>query len=499
MCPAGPGGRASSSTRIGASRSSSRRARRAAPPSGCCASIRGWIERQLERLAPRLVLPRGDGGRRAARGASAADRGLRARGATARRSLRAHPDRRPAHALGLLLTDRDALVQLAPRPGAAARARIRRRARALPPARARPLAAFLAARRACASRLSRGAALASRPRARAAGRIRRLPAPDAGAGRAQGRADGADWRGHRAGPPRRPRPISALSSSCSARSRLPTRARPNGTSGSWATTGPRSSSSATRGSSSSTVVSRATPTSRCGPAGGSWPTATSTPSFAAGGSAGSCSGSPRRRRGRGWTAGEGRVYLQNATTRRPTPLPWPRLRDGAPVPAHGVELDGAPGGCATAARRGAAPTATRGGAGCPRAARGGVRRALGAPAPRTFDEYAERTFARRRLRPLPVRRGRGGRRARGRVAQLVEGLGRLGLDRHDRRALAVPWPRHRRGAHALDFAEFFRRGERRVALGVDAQNETGATRLYERLGMRTLWEAAVWEKELRGS
>ena len=49
------------------------------------------------------------------------------------------------------------------------------------------------------------------------------------------------------------------------------------------------------------------------------------------------------------------------------------------------------------------------------------------------------------------------------------------------------------------FAEFLRRGERRVALGVDAQNETGATRLYERLGMRTLWEAAVWEKELRGS
>ncbi|HSC91163.1 MAG TPA: GNAT family N-acetyltransferase [Gaiellaceae bacterium] len=48
------------------------------------------------------------------------------------------------------------------------------------------------------------------------------------------------------------------------------------------------------------------------------------------------------------------------------------------------------------------------------------------------------------------------------------------------------------------FAEFVRRGERRVALGVDAQNETGATRLYERLGMRTLWDAPVWEKELRG-
>ena len=49
------------------------------------------------------------------------------------------------------------------------------------------------------------------------------------------------------------------------------------------------------------------------------------------------------------------------------------------------------------------------------------------------------------------------------------------------------------------FAEFLRRGERRVALGVDALNETGALRLYERLGMRRFWEAAVWEKELRAA
>jgi mycothiol synthase len=47
------------------------------------------------------------------------------------------------------------------------------------------------------------------------------------------------------------------------------------------------------------------------------------------------------------------------------------------------------------------------------------------------------------------------------------------------------------------FAEFFRRGERKVGLGVDAESPTGATRLYERAGMRTLWHAVVWEKELR--
>jgi mycothiol synthase len=47
------------------------------------------------------------------------------------------------------------------------------------------------------------------------------------------------------------------------------------------------------------------------------------------------------------------------------------------------------------------------------------------------------------------------------------------------------------------FAEFLRRGERTVGLGVDAESPTGATRVYERAGMRTLWHAVVWEKELR--
>ena len=48
------------------------------------------------------------------------------------------------------------------------------------------------------------------------------------------------------------------------------------------------------------------------------------------------------------------------------------------------------------------------------------------------------------------------------------------------------------------FRELHRRGERKVALGVDVQNPTGATRLYERVGMRVFWEAIVYEKVLRG-
>jgi mycothiol synthase len=47
------------------------------------------------------------------------------------------------------------------------------------------------------------------------------------------------------------------------------------------------------------------------------------------------------------------------------------------------------------------------------------------------------------------------------------------------------------------FAEFHRRGWRRALLGVDAANETGATRLYESAGMRADHQYAVYQKELR--
>jgi mycothiol synthase len=47
------------------------------------------------------------------------------------------------------------------------------------------------------------------------------------------------------------------------------------------------------------------------------------------------------------------------------------------------------------------------------------------------------------------------------------------------------------------FRRFAERGETTAALGVDSENPTGATRLYERAGMRILWRADVWRKELR--
>jgi mycothiol synthase len=46
------------------------------------------------------------------------------------------------------------------------------------------------------------------------------------------------------------------------------------------------------------------------------------------------------------------------------------------------------------------------------------------------------------------------------------------------------------------FREFHRRGQRRVGLGVDSENETGATHLYESVGMVVDTEQVVWEKVL---
>jgi GNAT superfamily N-acetyltransferase len=44
------------------------------------------------------------------------------------------------------------------------------------------------------------------------------------------------------------------------------------------------------------------------------------------------------------------------------------------------------------------------------------------------------------------------------------------------------------------FAEFYDRGIKRVTLGVDAQSPTGATHLYERVGMHVEQEQVVFEK-----
>ena len=62
-----------------------------------------------------------------------------------------------------------------------------------------------------------------------------------------------------------------------------------------------------------------------------------------------------------------------------------------------------------------------------------------------------------------------------------------------------PWRKRGLGLALLRhaFGEFYRRGKRRVALGVDSENPTGATRLYERAGMLVAFEAVVYGKDLK--
>jgi mycothiol synthase len=66
-------------------------------------------------------------------------------------------------------------------------------------------------------------------------------------------------------------------------------------------------------------------------------------------------------------------------------------------------------------------------------------------------------------------------------------------------AVRPAWRRRGLGLALLheSFRRFALRGEITAALGVDSENPTGATRLYERAGMRVLWHADVWRKELR--
>jgi mycothiol synthase len=62
-----------------------------------------------------------------------------------------------------------------------------------------------------------------------------------------------------------------------------------------------------------------------------------------------------------------------------------------------------------------------------------------------------------------------------------------------------PWRRRGLGLALLQhsFGEFYRRGRRRAGLNVDASSLTGATRLYERAGMRVVRQRDRYEKALR--
>jgi len=62
-----------------------------------------------------------------------------------------------------------------------------------------------------------------------------------------------------------------------------------------------------------------------------------------------------------------------------------------------------------------------------------------------------------------------------------------------------PWRKKGLGLALLQhsFVEFYERGTKIIGLGVDAQNPTGATRLYQKAGMYVASEFVTYEKELR--
>jgi mycothiol synthase len=73
------------------------------------------------------------------------------------------------------------------------------------------------------------------------------------------------------------------------------------------------------------------------------------------------------------------------------------------------------------------------------------------------------------------------------------GLGWVGI-----LAVRSPWRRRGLGDALLraSFAALYERGLRRVGLGVDTENVTGALRLYERAGMRPVRQTDSWVLEL---
>jgi mycothiol synthase len=66
-------------------------------------------------------------------------------------------------------------------------------------------------------------------------------------------------------------------------------------------------------------------------------------------------------------------------------------------------------------------------------------------------------------------------------------------------AVRRPWRSQGLGIALMrhTFGEFYKRGMSTIGLGVDSANLTGATRLYQRVGMNVAGEFALYEKELR--
>lgn len=118
--------------------------------------------------------------------------------------------------------------------------------------------------------------------------------------------------------------------------------------------------------------------------------------------------------------------------------------------------------------------------------------------PETFEAWHERRIVKRPFDPtlwFSVKSGAD------LAAVAVCDAHRFGMGWVGAIGVLEPWRRRGLGLALLRhiFGEFHRRGEKTIGLGVDAENPTGATRLYERAGMRVAWSAVFYEKELQAA
>jgi mycothiol synthase len=114
--------------------------------------------------------------------------------------------------------------------------------------------------------------------------------------------------------------------------------------------------------------------------------------------------------------------------------------------------------------------------------------------PQTFEDWAARSMARDDFDASLFFLAMDGDQVAG--TSLCYHWPNLGWVRH--LAVRQPWRQQGLGMALLlySFGEFYRRGERKVGLGVDSQNTTGATRLYERAGMHVAQQFDFFEKVL---
>ncbi len=114
--------------------------------------------------------------------------------------------------------------------------------------------------------------------------------------------------------------------------------------------------------------------------------------------------------------------------------------------------------------------------------------------PETFEEWQARQKRRQNFDPslwFLVREG-------GEVAAIIRNEARQDGGYVGAFGVRPAWRGRGYGRALLNhsFREFRRRGLARASLGVDSANSTGATKLYESVGMHVEQEHAVWEKVL---